>query len=232
MNPLVSVLRRAAHRVWHRRVRATLERPDDCALFGLDLLIEPGVLHPAHFASSRLMARHLLSRDLHGQTVADVGTGSGLLGLVAARAGASVTATDINPAAVECARANALRNRLDGRFKVVVSDVLDAVPADRRFDLVVTNPPFYPRAPESMPDHAFAAGVDHGFFTKLALGLPGRLTRNGALLLVHSSDEEFAPVALVLDRAGLAPRVVQESRGFFETLTIREFGVAASAYRT
>lgn len=223
MNPLVSALRRVAYRVWHRRVRATLERPDACTLFGLELVIAPGVLHPVHFASSRLMAEHLLSLDLHDKTVADVGTGSGLLGLLAARAGATVTATDINPAAVECARGNSLRNRLDGRFSVVLSDVLEGVPADRRFDLVITNPPFYPRTPESISDHAFAAGVENGFFTKLTKALPGRITKGGALLLIQSSDTDFAPISRLFATKGMKERVVSEGRGIFETLTIREF---------
>jgi methylase of polypeptide subunit release factors len=227
MNPLLSAVRRVAYRVWHRRVRATFERPDACTLFGLDLVIAPGVLHPRHFASSRLMARYLMSLDLRGRIVADVGTGSGLLGLLAARAGGVVTATDISPVAVECARSNALRNGLDERFRVVVSDVFEGVPTDRRFDLVLTNPPFYRRTPKSVPDRAFAAGVDNGFFSTLARDLPGRLTGNGALLMIHSSDADFAPLLEMLGRKGLAPRIVLESRGFFETLTIREFRAEA-----
>lgn len=227
MNPLVSAVRRVAYRVWHRRVRATLERPDDCTLFGLDLLIAPGVLHPRHFASSRLMARHLMTLDLRDKIVADVGTGSGLLGLLAARSGAVVIATDINTTAVECARANSRRNGLDERFSVLAADVFEGVPADRRFDLVATNPPFYARVPESVPDHAFAAGIDNNFFTKLAQGLPERLTRNGALLMIHSSDADFAPVSEILGRKGLASRIVLRSRGLFETFTIREFRTEA-----
>ncbi len=227
MNALASRVRRVAYRVWHHYVRATLERPDACTLFDLNLVIAPGVLHPRHFASSRLMARHLMTLDLRDEIVADIGTGSGLLGLLAARAGAMVTATDVNPAAIECARANARHNGLGDRIHLIASDVFEMVPADRRFDLVVTNPPFYPRTPKSATDHAFAAGVDNGFFTKLARGLPGRLTRKGALLMIHSSDADFAPILEMLGREGFVQRVATENRGLFETLTIREFRAKA-----
>ncbi|MBX7183870.1 MAG: 50S ribosomal protein L11 methyltransferase, partial [Vicinamibacteria bacterium] len=113
--PFTAAVRRAAHLVWRRRVRASLERPDACSLFGLDLVIEPGVLHPRHFASSRLLARHVLSLDLPDREIADVGTGSGLLALLAARSGARALALDINPEAVGCASRNARRNGLAER---------------------------------------------------------------------------------------------------------------------
>ena len=223
MNLLSSAVRRVAYLVWHSRLRATLNRADACTLFGLDLVIDPGVLHPRHFASSRRLAQHLMSLDLRGFRVADIGAGSGLLTLLAARAGAEVTAVDINPAAVACTSENARRNGLSGRVSARVGNVFDGLPPDIRFDLVVTNPPFYPRDPESLPDHAFAAGAANDFFTKLATGLPGRLAKNGALLLIHSSDADFGPVSSVLAGNGLTGRTVFEKRGFFETLTIREF---------
>ena len=79
------------------------------------------------------------------------------------------------------------------------------------------------RSPENMPDHAFAAGVDNRFFTKLAEGLQRRMTRNGVLLLIHSSDADFAPVSRMLMSEGMSERTVGEKKGFFETLTIKEF---------
>ncbi len=225
MKSLVKAARRLAFRVWNLRVRASLNRADACRLFDLDLVIEPGVLHPRHFASSRLLATWLNRLDLRGRAVADIGTGSGLLALIAARAGASVVAIDISRAAVECARANATRNRLSDRTAFAESDVWDAVPETAAFDLVITNPPFYPRAIESIADHAFAAGDRHAFISKLAAGLRPRLTPGGALLMIHSSDEDFAPIGRLLAEHGLEGVEVMKKRGFFETLTIREFRV-------
>lgn len=225
MKLVSSAVRRVAHLVWSRRVSASLHREDSCRLFGLDLVIAPGVLHPRHFSSSRLVAQHLMKANLRGLQFLDLGTGSGLLGLIAANNGAIVTAVDINPAAVACARANANRNALGDRVSVAVSDVFETVPSEPRFDVVVTNPPFYPRRPRSLPDHAFAAGTGNGFFAKLAEGLPGRLAENGRLLLVHSSDADFAPVKAMLGKRGLNGRTLVEKRGFFETLTLLEFSL-------
>jgi release factor glutamine methyltransferase len=223
MNPLVAALRRLAYRIWYRRVQASLERADPCSLFGLDLLVAPRVLHPRHFISSQLLARQVLMLDLDGKTVADIGTGSGILGLLAARSGAMVTAVDLNPAAVACATGNAQRNGLADRVSTIESDVFERVPAEARFDFVITNPPFYPRKAESLPDHAFAAGVGNGFFAKLAESLPGRLAKGGALLMIQSSDTDCGPIGRMFEGRGMSGRVVSERRGCFETLTIREF---------
>jgi len=231
MNRLVPALRRLTFRVWSSLIRKSVTRRDPCRLFGLDLIIDPGVLHPRHFASSRILARHLMGLDLSGRSVADVGTGSGLLGLLAARAGAQATMVDINPAAVACAFGNAARNGLGERVSVIRSDVFDGLPEGRQFDFVITNPPFYTRDASSDADRAFAAGTGNTFFAKLAEGLPGRLTGAGVLVLIQSSDADFEPVSGALEARGLRGRVAGRRRGLFETLTIREFARPESRAR-
>ncbi|MBK5254819.1 MAG: class I SAM-dependent methyltransferase [Vicinamibacteria bacterium] len=230
MHPLLAALRRLAYRIWHRRVRASLQGTDSCSLMDFELLVSPGVLHPAHFLSSRLLALHLTTLDLGNRTVADVGTGSGLLALVAARLGASVWATDINPASVDCARENAERNGLADRVNVVNSDVLEGLPPGLRLDFVVSNPPFYPRDALNLRDRAFAAGAGYGFFERLAAALGARLAPGGSLIMVHSSDADFEPVREILQTHRIIGRVVSTRRGLFETLTIREFQLELQSY--
>lgn len=86
--------------------------------------------------STRLCLR-LLADVITGQErVLDVGTGSGILAVAAAKLGAaSVTATDIDPLAVDAARQTARRNGLADRI-----DVHEAsIPAGEHFDLVIAN---------------------------------------------------------------------------------------------
>ncbi|VEI13148.1 methyltransferase [Trueperella bialowiezensis] len=83
-----------------------------------------------------------------GQRVLDLGTGSGIHAIVAALAGARVTATDISDAALELARLNAELNgvRIDLRKGSLFEPV-----AGERFDVIVSNPPFVITPPAARP---------------------------------------------------------------------------------
>jgi release factor glutamine methyltransferase len=88
----------------------------------------------------------------------DIGTGSGIIALHAAKLGARVTATDINPSAVQCARANAFRNDL--KMEVVESDLFDEVKGF--FDVITFNPPYLPSdgEPSSWVERSWSGGSD------------------------------------------------------------------------
>src|SRR4029078_3746499 len=69
---------------------------------GITLEIPPQVFHPGFFFSTRFLLRYIEKDRFRHRTVLELGAGSGLLSIYAARKGAMVTATDINPVAVEC----------------------------------------------------------------------------------------------------------------------------------
>jgi ribosomal protein L11 methyltransferase len=86
-----------------------------------------------HHQSTRLCLVLLQNRDLAGRTVIDVGTGSGVLAIVAAKLGAAfVSALDVDPDAVENARENIARNGVEAIAEAHVLDLTGAVlgPAD------------------------------------------------------------------------------------------------------
>ena len=76
--------------------------------------------------------------------IADVGTGSGILAVTLAKhlPGASVTMIDVSPAALAVAQQNADRNGVSDRIEAIESDLFAAVPAERKFDMIVSNPPY------------------------------------------------------------------------------------------
>jgi methylase of polypeptide subunit release factors len=92
-----------------------------------------------------------------GASVLELGTGTGVLAAVLARRGAvRVTATDVNPRAVACARANLDRLGVGERCEVVEADLWPAVSETTRStettdaaDIVVFNPPWLPGTPTS-----------------------------------------------------------------------------------
>lgn len=77
-------------------------------------------------------------------TIADVGTGSGIVAVTLAKhlPNAKVTMIDMSPAALKVAQGNADRTKVSDRIEAIESDLFAAVPADRKFDLIVSNPPY------------------------------------------------------------------------------------------
>src|ERR1700756_1313993 len=91
---------------------------------GFKLVVRPTVFHPRFFLASEVFAGFIGGLELAGKRVADVGTGSGILALAAARSGAAgVVALDINPNAASSAADNALANGFGGRVTAVCSDL-------------------------------------------------------------------------------------------------------------
>src|SRR5438046_3007737 len=103
-----------------------LDRTVEIELDGFAMTIPPTVFHPKYFGTSRILGRYIASLDLHGKTALDMGAGSGLIALQASRAGATVTAVDVNPAAVESAMKNAQANNLS--ILAICSDLFEALP--------------------------------------------------------------------------------------------------------
>lgn len=82
---------------------------------GLFLSIEPGMAFgTGHHATTRMAVEALCDLPLQGQRVLDLGTGSGVLAMAAARLGAEALGLDIDPLTVPIARENAELNGLSG----------------------------------------------------------------------------------------------------------------------
>ena len=89
--------------------------------------------------TSKFLARFAVRR--HSRATLDLGTGSGILSLGASRYSDTVVATDLNERAVSCARFNARLNDIEN-VEVMAGDCFAPV-AELRFDLILSNPPFF-----------------------------------------------------------------------------------------
>ncbi|HWW14887.1 MAG TPA: peptide chain release factor N(5)-glutamine methyltransferase [Candidatus Dormibacteraeota bacterium] len=120
--------------------------------WGMDLIVAPAVLIP------RPETEHVIETVLELQASAtsagrpkpearsrfiDIGTGSGAIALALAKElpRAEIHATDISAAALEVARANAVRHQLESRIHFREADLLDGFEKNS-FDVIVSNPPY------------------------------------------------------------------------------------------
>jgi release factor glutamine methyltransferase len=169
------------------------------------MLILSDVFNPKLFRTGEFLAR-ALNADLipPGSTVLDMGTGSGVGAIFAARWARCVVAIDINPAAVRCARINALLNCVEARVQVYEGDLFEPV-RDESFDVVLFNPPFFHGTPHNDRERAlWATGVEQRF----ASGLQAHLAREGHALVVLSSDGEHDAFLSTFRAHGWASDVV------------------------
>jgi HemK-related putative methylase len=191
---------------------------------GLTFLVLPSVFNPKVPRTGEFLAAQIDSRLVSSDTdVLDMGTGSGVAAVFAARHAKRVVAVDINAAAVRCARINAVLNRVDERTVVREGDLFGPV-AGERFDLVLFNPPFIRARARDDRDGAWRSS---DVAERFASGLAAHLKPGGsALVLLSTFGDGRAFLEELADR-GLAISVFAERRFVNERLTIFRIAPAA-----
>jgi release factor glutamine methyltransferase len=179
--------------------------------FGRKFRVTPDVLIPR--PDTEIAAESSLARlaGVQHPRVLDLGTGSGILAVTIARerSDAEVWATDISPGALMVAQDNASALGAD-RIQFLVSDWYAALPADLRFHLIVSNPPYIAEGDPHLAEgdlrfEPIDALTDHqdgmSDLAEIIAGAHGRLLPGGWLLMEHGYDQAASTQAL-LDRAG------------------------------
>jgi HemK-related putative methylase len=151
--------------------------------------------------------------------VLDLGTGSGICAVFAARHARHVVAVDLNRAAVRCAGLNARLNQLEDRVECLHGDLFAPL-ASRRFDVIFFNPPFVVGSPENPRDFAWRS-VDVA--ARFAAGLADHLNPGGrAYLLLSTFGDACALFVDELARIGFRLSVFATRRYINERVTILE----------
>lgn len=190
---------------------------------GFRLAVHPTVFHPRFFISSASFARFIGELDLRGKRVADIGTGSGILALAAARAGATtVLAADINPSAALATAENAEGNGLRAKVMVVCADLLSAVAARPIFDVILSSPPKHEGEPRDLADASWHAGAGYRHIAALFNQARERLKPGGVMYVMMSSDSNLELLSRLFAHAQFGARIVHEHSIVFESFVIFE----------
>ena len=166
-------------------------------------------------AGSRFFCRHLSVRP--GERVLELGAGLGLAAVLAAKAGATVVATDVVPAAVSAVRVNAALNgvTIDARLGDCYTPV-----AGERFDVICSNPPQMPTPPGADREDAQAAADNGGpdgwaLLDRIIAGASEHLAPRGRLLFTIFDFLGIKTALAKLEAAGLGPSVLaRETQAF------------------
>jgi release factor glutamine methyltransferase len=201
--------------------------------FGHRLAVDPRVLIPR--PETELLAELALELLPEGGAALDLGTGSGALAIALAlgRPGASVTAVDLSPGALEVARANA--EALGAAVTFLAGDLYQPLPAGARFQVIVSNPPYVPsgelpglqREVRREPPLALDGGADGlDLLRRVVAGAPARLEAGGALLVeMHESHLEALPA--LCRAAGFATAEARRDLAGLPRLTLARMAAPA-----
>ncbi|MCA8976011.1 MAG: peptide chain release factor N(5)-glutamine methyltransferase [Planctomycetes bacterium] len=193
---------------------------------GHELEVSPAVLVPRPETEDLVSIALERTGDL--ATAIDLGTGSGAIAIALAieRPALAVTAVDLSENALAIARRNAARHGVADRIRFLRGSWWQSVPADARFDLVISNPPYIdPHASDDLaadvrafePPLALfsAAGDPASCYREIAAGLERHLVPGGwflaetgigasdAALAALDASGQLAEIALEPDSAGI-----------------------------
>jgi release factor glutamine methyltransferase len=171
---------------------------------------------------------YLFAENLHvklGARVLDMGTGSGILGIIASKFAQEVLAVDLSPHAVQCAKQNALRNGVSGNMSFIQADLFTSFKDSAKFSLILFNAPYLPsefKEDSSWISNAWVGGLTGRLVIDDFISQAGRhLEKNGEVLLMQSN---LAGVNKTLknfvDIGMKAETVASLSLPFFESLAL------------
>jgi release factor glutamine methyltransferase len=190
---------------------------NDAAFF-----VSKDVYEPAE--DTFLLAENLTVNE--NDAVLDVGTGCGILGILAAKKARKVIATDLNPHAVNCAKINAKLNNVASRMDILLGDLFQPIKRNERFSLILFNAPYLPSNPDeekTWMGRAWAGGpAGRQLIDRFISEAPQYLNKNGRILLVQSSLSKIDETLRKFREAGLKARILAEKKVMFETIVLIE----------
>jgi release factor glutamine methyltransferase len=166
--------------------------------------------------------------------IADVGTGSGIVGISLAKhlPHCQIIATDISPTAIQVARRNAVTHGLDEeRYRVIEGDLLSACEANQSFDLIVSNPPYVSEAEfelleksvrEFEPKQALVAGPEGSEIIVRLMEQSLQYLKPDGFLLFEFSPMLAEKLPAIVGTAWQSPIVGKDLAGHARIVTLRK----------
>ena len=191
---------------------------------GLRIRVAPGVFVPRQ--RSALMVELAVPAASRGTSrrVLDLGCGTGALGAaVAARVpGAEIWATDIDRAAVECARLNLPAER------VLLGDLYEPLPHGLAFDVIVANAPYVPTSeigtmPPEARDHEHHVALDGGAdgldVQRRVIEQAPKHLAPGGVLVIEAGQEQAPVTASLMREQGLVAEIHHDEELYATAVT-------------
>ena len=225
--PMMTPERAQRLREWHEAALQGFRRDAPITVTEHDRTFEvpPDVYAPHPLG----LAVIVLDEVRAGDRVLDMGTGSGVNGIMAASGSRNVLAVDVNPAAVACARANAERNGVADRVEVRESDLFQNTPG--RFDLIIFDPPFRWFRPRDMFERG-TADENYQTLTTFFDQASDRLEPGGRILLSFGTTGDIDYLHHLITTRGFAASELRRIEGKKDGFAVTYFNYRLSVRST
>ena len=168
----------------------------------------------------------LLAENLEikvGQSVLEIGTGSGLVSMYASLLTDDVTATDINYNALELAEKNFKLNNIN-TIKLEFGDLFEPV-KDKKFDVILFNTPYLPTDSDDIINddlnYAFDGGLDgRKVIDRFINQVSNHLNDKGIVQIIQSSLSDNDRTLDMFDRNGFVAEIAESEKFFFEEIVL------------
>lgn len=168
-----------------------------------------------------LLAENLEIKE--GQSVLEIGTGSGLVSMYASLLTDDVTATDINYNALELAEKNFKLNNIN-TIKLEFGDLFEPV-KDKKFDVILFNTPYLPTDSDDIINddlnYAFDGGLDgRKVIDRFINEVSNHLNDKGIVQIIQSSLSDNNRTLDMFDRNGFVAEIAESEKFFFEEIVL------------
>jgi len=185
-------------------------------------MVDEHVYEPAE--DSFLLAEKMTVTE--DDAVLDMGTGCGILAVLAAKKAKRVVAVDINPHAIECAIKNAEMNGVKERIEFRHGDLFQPIKPNEHFSLILFNAPYLPSEPDeerSWIGKAWAGGSNgRKVIDRFVMDAPNFLAAGGRIQLVQSSLSDVDRTLKMFSERNLRAMVVAQVKVPFERIVLVE----------
>ena len=168
-----------------------------------------------------LLAENLEIKE--GQSVLEIGTGSGLVSMYASLLSDDVTATDINYNALELAEKNFKLNNIN-TIRLEFGDLFEPV-KNEKFDVILFNTPYLPTDSDDIINddlnYAFDGGLDgRKVIDRFINDVSNHLNDKGIVQIIQSSLSDNDRTLHMFDSNGFIAEIAESEKFFFEEIVL------------
>jgi len=161
-------------------------KPKKYCYEGICVKVHPDVFPPHLTLSTKILLDFIKPLQLTNKSFLELGCGSGIISILAAKKQANVISTDINTTALSFLKEAAQKNQV--ALSIIESDLFENLNG-YTFDYIIINPPYYPKKPKNTKEKAWFCGENFEYFEQLFKQINTKVTYQNAYMILSEDCE-------------------------------------------